>query len=74
MREIINTDLGNDEKDFLSFSKTKDGKFNPENTVLAAVPVYSGKVLRVLNAGSNVICYSMLFALTLHLKIIMERF
>ena len=26
VREIINTDLGNDEKDFLSFSKMKDGK------------------------------------------------
>lgn len=40
IKKIINEDFWNEENKFLSFSKLKDGKFNPEKTVLAAVPVY----------------------------------
>ena len=40
VKKIINEDFWNEENSFLSFSKLKDGKFNPEKTVLAAVPVY----------------------------------
>ncbi|MBA4407462.1 hypothetical protein C0389_09320, partial [bacterium] len=54
VKKIINTDFWNKEKDFLSFSKMKDGKFNSEKTVLAAVPVYfnmleSSKAKKVVN-------------------------
>lgn len=40
VKKIINDEFWNDETNFLNFSKMKDGKFNPEKTVLAAVPVY----------------------------------
>jgi glycogen debranching enzyme len=40
VRNIINKDFWSEEKNFLSFSKLKDGKFNSEKTVLSAVPVY----------------------------------
>lgn len=42
VKNIINESFWNEEKQFLSFSKLKDGKFNSEKTVLAAVPVYFG--------------------------------
>jgi glycogen debranching enzyme len=40
VKKIINEEFWNEGNKFLSFSKLKDGKFNPEKTVLAAVPVY----------------------------------
>lgn len=40
VKKITNTDFWNEQENFLSFSKLKDGKFNSEKTVLAAVPVY----------------------------------
>ncbi|MEW6508464.1 MAG: amylo-alpha-1,6-glucosidase [Bacteroidota bacterium] len=40
VKKIINKEFWNEEKKFLSFSKLKDGKYNPEKTILAAVPVY----------------------------------
>lgn len=40
VKNIINKEFWNEENNFLSFSKLKDGKFNPEKTVLASVPVY----------------------------------
>ncbi len=40
VKKIINEEFWNEQNNFLSFSKLKDGKFNPEKTVLAAVPVY----------------------------------
>ena len=55
VKKIINEDFWNKENDFLSFSKMKDGKFNSEKTVLAAVPVYFDmldmtKAKKVVNA------------------------
>lgn len=55
VKAIINDEFWNKESDFLNFSKMKDGKFNPEKTVLAAVPVYfnmleSNKAKKVVNA------------------------
>lgn len=54
VKKIINERFWNDEKKFLSFSKLKDGSFNHEKTVLAAVPVYLGmldypKAINVIN-------------------------
>ncbi len=40
VKRIIDVEFWNEEKKFLSFSKLKDGNFNSEKTVLAAVPVY----------------------------------
>ncbi len=40
VKKIIDTDFWNTQTNFLNFSKLKNGKFNPEKTVLAAVPVY----------------------------------
>lgn len=40
VKNIINKEFWNEQNKFLSFSKLKEGKFNPEKTVLAAVPVY----------------------------------
>lgn len=40
IRKIISEQFWDDESNFLRFSKLKDGSFNPEKTVLAAVPVY----------------------------------
>lgn len=40
VKKIINEEFWNEQNQFLSFSKLKDGNFNPEKTVLAAVPVY----------------------------------
>lgn len=40
VKKIINEQFWNSEKQFLSFSKLKDGAFNREKTVLATVPVY----------------------------------
>ncbi len=40
VRHIINEDFWNLETGFLNFSKQRDGTFNPEKTVLAAVPLY----------------------------------
>ncbi|HOI29342.1 MAG TPA: amylo-alpha-1,6-glucosidase [Melioribacteraceae bacterium] len=40
VKKIISEQFWNDESNFLSFSKLKDGSFNLEKTVLAAVPVY----------------------------------
>ena len=55
VKKIINTDFWEDKDNFLSFSKLKDGTFNHEKTVLAAVPVYfdmldSAKVKKVIDA------------------------
>lgn len=55
VKKIINDEFWNKENDFLSFSKMKDGKFNSEKTVLAAVPVYfemldNIKAKKVVNA------------------------
>ncbi|MFA7229300.1 MAG: GH116 family glycosyl hydrolase, partial [Melioribacteraceae bacterium] len=44
VKKIIDDEFWNDETGFLNFSKMKDGKFNPEKTVLAAVPVYFNMV------------------------------
>lgn len=54
VKKNINKDFWNEENRFLSFSKLKDGKYNPEKTVLAAVPVYFGmlddsKAINVIN-------------------------
>ncbi len=40
VKKIISEKFWNDEISFLNFSKLKDGSFNHEKTVLAAVPVY----------------------------------
>ncbi len=40
VKKIINTDFWNEKENFLSFSKLKDGNYNSEKTVLAAVPLY----------------------------------
>ncbi len=40
VRKIIDKNFWNEQENFLSFSKLKDGKFNSEKTVLAAVPLY----------------------------------
>ncbi len=55
VKKIINTDFWNEHENFLSFSKLKDGKYNYEKTVLAAVPVYfdmldSAKAKKVVDA------------------------
>lgn len=55
VKKIINEKYWSKEKNFLSFSKLKNGKFNSEKTVLAAVPVYfdmldSIKAKKVVNA------------------------
>ena len=55
VKKIINTDFWNEQENFLSFSKLKDGKYNFEKTVLSAVPVYfemldSAKAKKVANA------------------------
>ena len=55
VKKIINTDFWNIEKDFLSFAKLIDGKYNSEKTVLSAVPVYfemleAEKAKKVANA------------------------
>lgn len=55
VKKIINTDFWNEQENFLSFSKLKDGKYNSEKTVLSAVPVYfemldSAKAKKVADA------------------------
>jgi len=40
VRMILNSEFWNSDSNFLNFSKLKDGRFNSEKTVLAAVPVY----------------------------------
>lgn len=40
VKNIIDKDFWNEQENFLSFSKLKDGKYNSEKTVLAAVPLY----------------------------------
>ncbi len=40
VKNIIDKDFWNEHENFLNFSKLKDGKYNSEKTVLAAVPLY----------------------------------
>lgn len=40
VEQIINKNFWNEENQFLSFSKLKDGSFNSEKTILPAVPIY----------------------------------
>lgn len=40
VKEIINNNFWNIEKNTLSFSKLKDGSYNSEKTVLSSVPIY----------------------------------
>ena len=42
VREIIDKKFWNEKEKFYNYGKLPDGKFNPEKTVLPAVPVYFG--------------------------------
>ncbi|NJD21352.1 MAG: hypothetical protein FIA82_01605 [Melioribacter sp.] len=58
VKNIIDKDFWSEQENFLSFSKLKDGKYNPEKTVLAAVPLYfetveSSKAKKVADAYSE---------------------
>ncbi len=42
VREIIDKKFWNEKEKFYNYGKLSDGKFNPEKTVLPAVPIYFG--------------------------------
>ena len=42
VREIIDKKFWNENENFYNYGKLPDGKFNPERTVLPAVPIYFG--------------------------------
>ena len=45
-KNIINKDFWNEKDQFLYYGKLKDGSYNPEPTVLAAIPLYYNQVER----------------------------